>query len=174
MFEEYLTDARHFCDEASNARNDQIARRHYRVAVFCTMSAVEAYVNYIADAQRLGGMLALHEIAFISDKKFGIAGGELAEQVEYHRLDDKLKFLLTKFVPDYEVISEPSWCRLMALKNLRDDITHPRQDEDEVSIQEYQTKIEQGLSSAIDIMDKLFQGVFDRGLRAKILELRYE
>jgi hypothetical protein len=109
----------------------------------------------------------------LTDKKFGISGGEfqILDQVEYHRLEDKLRFLICKFVPDFDFAHTPCWSRLLEFKRLRDDLTHPRQDEDELDITEYKNKIETGLSSVIEIMNHLCVGIFRRPLRQKLVDL---
>ena len=173
MFEEYLEDSNYFAKEASKAGSEREAKRYYRVAVFCTMSAVEAFINYIGDTLAQGETFQPYEIAYLTDKKFDVSGGtfQILEQIEYHRLEDKLKFLICKFVPDFDFFSTPCWSRLLEFKKFRDTITHPRQDEDEIDITEYKKKIETGLSSAIEIMNYLCKGIFRRPLRKKILDL---
>ena len=52
MFEEYLQDASAFFDKGRSAAecgDIKKSRRYYRGAVFYTFSAMEAYVNFIAD-----------------------------------------------------------------------------------------------------------------------------
>lgn len=173
MFEEYLEDSNYFALEASNAGSEREAKRYYRVAVFCTMSAVEAFINYIGDTLAQGEIFQPYEIAFLTDKRFNSSKGtfRILEEMEYHKLDDKLKFLVCKFVPDFDFVSTPCWSRLLEFKKLRDSITHPRQDEDEIDITEYKRKIKTGLSSAIEIMNYLCKGIFNRPLRKKLLDL---
>jgi len=173
MFEEYLEDSNYFAIEASKAVSERDAKRYYRVAVFCTMSAVEAFINYIGDTLAQGEIFQPYEIAYLTDKKFDVSGGtfQILEQIEYHRLEDKLKFLICKFIPDFDFVSTPCWSCLLTFKKFRDTITHPRQDEDEIDITEYKKKIETGLSSAIELMNYLCKGIFRRPLRKKILDL---
>jgi len=173
MFEEYLEDSNFFAIEASKAGSEREAKRYYRVAVFCAMSAVEAFINYIGDTLAQGETFPTYEIAYLTDKKFDVSGGtfQILEQIEYHRLEDKLKFLICKFVLNFDFVYTPCWSRLLEFKKFRDNIMHPRQDEDEIDITEYKKKIETGLSSAIEIMNYLCKGIFKRPLRRKILDL---
>ena len=173
MFEEYLEDANHFALKASRESSEREIKRRYRVAIFCAMSAVEAFINYVGDTLIKGEALKPYERAFLTDKKFDVSGGtfQILEQVEYHRLEDKLKFLICKFVPNFDFEHEPCWSRLLLLKKFRDKITHPRQDEDEIDVAEYKKKIEMGISAAIEIMNYLCKGIFNRPLRKKILDL---
>lgn len=173
MFEDYLEDSNYFAVKASKASNEREAKRCYRVAVFCGMSAIEAFINYIGDTFAQGNTLQPCEIAFLTDKKFDVSGGtfQIFQQTEYHKFKDKLKFLICKFAPDFDFEHTLCWSRLLEFKKFRDAITHPRQDEDEIDSAEYKKKIETGLSSAIEIMNYLCEGIFKRSLRRKLLDL---
>lgn len=173
MFEDYLEDSNYFAVKASKANNERESKRYYRAAVFCTMSAVEAFTNYVGDILSQGEILQSYEVAFLTDRKFDISGGtfQILDQMEYHKLEDKLKLLISKFIPDFSFDKTPIWSRLFELKKLRDTITHPRQDGDETDIAEYRRILTTGLSSAIEIMDLLAKGVFKRPLRKKLLDL---
>ena len=173
MFEEYLEDAHYFAEKASTVGNEQEARRYYRVAVFCSISAVEAFINYIGDTFDQGGSFQPYEIAFLTDRKFDVSGGtfSIQDKKEYHRLEDKLKFLVSKFTPTFDFAYTPCWSRLLEFKKFRDSIIHPRQDEDNIDLAEYERQIKRGLSSAIEIMNVLCLGIFKRPLRRKLLDL---
>jgi hypothetical protein len=73
------------------------------------MSAVESFINYIGDTLAQGETFQPYEIAFLTDKKFGVSGRVflILEEIEYHRLEDKLKFLICKFVPEFDFVSTP-------------------------------------------------------------------
>jgi len=172
MFEDYVEDAYHFAIQAGVIPDDRKQRRLYRAAVFYASSALEAFVNYIADTLHAGATLAEHERAFLLDKKFGLRAGEfqIMDSSEYHRLDDKLRLLLAKFCPAYDVAHEAGWSHLMDLKSLRDEIVHPRGDE-EVTPAQYHAHLKRGLNSVLDIMDRLCNGIFRKPLRKKLREL---
>lgn len=173
MFEDYLEDSNYFAIKALEATNEREAKRYYRVAIFCAMSALEAFTNYIGETLAQGKIFQLYEIAFLIDKKFDLSKGafHMLDHVEYHKLEDKLKFLICKFVPSFDFEHTPCWSRLLEFKKFRDTITHPRQEEDEIDIEEYKKKIEIGLSSTIEIMNRLCEGIFKRPIRKKILDL---
>jgi hypothetical protein len=173
MFEDYLEDSNYFTLKASKATSERDAKRYYRVAIFCAMSAVEAFINYIGDTLAQGKGFQLYEIAFLSDRKFDLLGGtfQILEQTEYHKLEGKLKFLICKFVPNFDFDHIPCWSRFCEFKKFRDTIIHPRQDEDEIDIAEYKSKIKIGFTSAIEIMNYLCKGIFNRPLRKKLLDL---
>ena len=48
---------------------------------------------------------------------------------------------------------------------------HPRQAEDQTEITEYQTKVQAGLSSIIELMNCVSKGIFKKPLRKQLLDL---
>lgn len=109
----------------------------------------------------------------MNDKKFGISkkGFGILEQMEYHRLEEKIRFLISKFIPTFDFSHEIVWAHFVEFKKFRDTIMHPRQDEDKIKIEEYDKRLKTGLSSIIKIMDQLCKGIFKKKLRKKIVEL---
>lgn len=161
-------------EKAKSQNNSRDAKRYYRVSIFCAMSAIEAFVNYVGDAFAESASLEPYEIAFLTDRQFAIVKGkfEVLEKIEYHRLEDKLKFLFYKFVPKSQFEKTPSWSNLIKFKKFRDSLTHPRQDEDETELKEYETVTARGISSVIEIINHLCKGIFKKPLRKKLLDLK--
>lgn len=173
MFEEYLQDSSEFlimARQLSRAREDKKARRYYRVSVFCEAGAIEAFANYIADSFAKAETLTPLEIAFLSDKVLTFEKGKQIQKVEFHKLDEKLRFLLNKFVPKFDFAGIP-WFRFMELKDLRDSLLHPRETDDETSIPDYDKKVSEGLSAIIKIMTSLSKGIFGKPLRRRLIDL---
>ena len=161
--------------KAASQKNLRDAKRYYRVSVFCAISAIEAFVNYVGDAFAQSTSLESYEIAFLTDRPFVPVHGQfkmLLEKPEYHRLEDKLRFLICKFVPSFDFEKTPCWSRLIEFKKFRDSLTHPRQDEDETELEGYETITTRGISSVIEIMNHLCKGIFNRPLRKKLLDLK--
>lgn len=173
MFEDYLEDSAYFAQKGSQETSEREAKRYCRVSVFCLMSAVEAFINYIGTTLADGGLFRPHEVALLTDKKFDILKGkfQVLEQTEFHRLEDKLRFLICRYVPDFDFHKDECWSRLLDIKRLRDSITHPREDEDETDVAEYERKLRAGLNGSIEIMNHLCKGIFKRPLRKKLLDL---
>jgi len=173
MFEDYLEDAYFFASQAEAIKDAPGKKRHYRAAVLYAASAVEAFVNYIAETLGIGQALEPFEAAFLLDRRFGLNQGsfELLEATEFHRTEDKLRVLLAKFRPNYDVKHEPSWSHLAELRALRDGIVHPRDPDDALSPDEYRNRLARGLNAAIHVMDELCQGIFKKRLRKRLLDL---
>lgn len=160
--------------KALSQRNSHEAKRHYRVSVFCAISAIEAFVNYVGDAFAQSTSLETCEIAFLTDRQLAPVRGkfEVLEKMEYHRLEDKLRFLIYKFIPSFDFERMPCWSRLIEFKKFRDSLTHPRQEEDETKLEEYKIITARGISSVIEIMNHLCRGIFNKPLRKKLLDLK--
>jgi hypothetical protein len=176
MFEEYLQDAYEFFDiaqKASQEANERKARRYYRASVFYTAGAIEAFINYIADSFAMGEALSPHEIAFINDKSIYFSTRKFAieEKTEFHRLEDKLKFLIKRFQPGFDFGASSEWSKLIEFKEFRDSLVHPRQYEDKTSTVEYQMKLRRGISGVIQVMNCLSRAIFKKDLRKQILDL---
>jgi len=174
VFEEYLQDSHNFlsiAEEAYKKSNEREARRYYRASVFYSAGAIEAFVNYIADSFAKAKSLTDHEIAFLNDRRlvFSIDRG-LNERTEYHSVDDKLRLLLSKFVPGFD-FSSATWSNFMQFKQFRDLLVHPRQADDKTEIVEYQIKVQAGLSSIIELMNCVSKGIFKEPLRKQLLDL---
>jgi hypothetical protein len=175
MFEEYLQDAYsffHSAQAASSSGNTREAQRYYRAAVFYASGAIEAFVNYIADSFAKAATLPPHEIAFLNDKTlyFSVSKGDLIERTEYHKIDDKLRLLIKRFIPTFN-FQDPSWSKLMSFKEFRDSLVHPRVLEDETDLPSYKSKLSSGMTGIIQIMNVVSQGIFRKPLRKQILDL---
>lgn len=175
MFEEYLQDASVFFEEGKKTLDPRIARRYYRAAVFYTSGAMEAFVNYIADTFEKGETFTSHEIAFLTDKSLAFSRHKyiVMEKVEYHSVEDKIKFLLSKFSPDFD-FNNSSWSSLMELKQIRDSLIHPKNSEDLTSSDQYRKILFSGLHGVISTMNTVSEKIFKRPLRPLILDLKPE
>jgi len=175
MFEEYLQDADCFftkAEESARMGNENDARSFYRASVFCASSAIEAYVNYIGDSFAMAGTLPPHEIAFLNDRVicFSPDKGAVVEKPEFHKLDDKLRVLIRRFVANFD-FKCTAWNGLMDFKKFRNSLVHPRQIEDDTSLADYRIKIRRGLSGIIGVMNSISKGIYKKPLRRQLLDL---
>ena len=175
MFEEYLRDASSFFLKAEKAAENSMeheARSYYRASVFCVSSAVEAFVNYTADSFAKAETLPPHEIAFLNDKTiiFSVDKGQAEGKIEFHKLEDKLKVLLRRFVKGFD-FKCTAWNGLMDFKKFRNSLVHPRQIEDETPLSDYRVKIRKGLAGIIEVMNSISKGIYRKPLRKQLLDL---
>lgn len=174
MFEEYLQDSYEFLTIANTCASesrDREARRYYRASVFYTAGAIEAFVNYIADSFAKAANITPHEISYLNDKAivFSVAKGT-TEKIEFHRLDEKIRLLIQKFVPAFD-FQCATWSKFMEFRAFRDSLVHPRQADDDTTTSDYRNKVTDGLKSVIEMMNIVSKGVFQKPLRAQLLDL---
>jgi hypothetical protein len=165
MFEDYLQDAHEFfcaANEAANNSKEREARRYFRASVFYTASAMEAFTNYIGDSFSKAEKLSDHERAFLNDTQlvFDSTKGIVSTQIRYYSVDDKLKFLIHKFDPKYDIGKSKAWVSFIQFKVFRDSLVHPKQFDDEIEINEYRKKLQMGMFGTITLMNDISNGVF--------------
>lgn len=176
MFEEYLVDAREFYDIAQKAEQQgeiREAQRYYRAAVFYAASALEAFVNYVAQGVKLAQSLPPHEVAFLNDKElvFDPRKGKVIERTHYYAIEDKVKFLIRKFNPNYDLSTSKEWSQFLEFKKFRDGLIHPKQVDDDTPVEKYDKILHDGLSCVIFLMNVISESYYERPLRKKILDL---
>jgi hypothetical protein len=174
MFEEYLQDSYEFFSIAKGLSKEskaREARRYYRASVFYASGAIEAFINYIADSFAKAESIEAHETSFLNDKAlvFSLEKG-LTERSEFHRLEDKVKLLIRKFVHGFDFNSR-TWSKFTEFKDFRDSLVHPRQTDDEMSLADYHKKVSSGMRSIIEIMNLISKGIFHKPLRKQLLDL---
>lgn len=182
MFEEYLADAKAFyemANEEMHQNNVLLAKRFYRAAIFHSLGAIEAYVNYIASGFQVTNEILLpQEIAFLNDIEivFDPRKGQISKKKRYYSIEDKVKFLLKKYPgkPSFNLGSDIRWNHFREIKNLRDKLMHPREFDDETPIEQYKGTLERGLKSIIEIMNIISQKVYRKSLRRRVLDLMPE
>jgi hypothetical protein len=150
-----------------------MAKAFFRAGVFYTASAMEAFVNFLGDGFAIAESLSSHERAFLNDKQFVVspASATVVEKTRYYGLEDKLKFLIHKFVPGCELGASKDWERFLEFKNFRDRLVHPKQVEEEIEVSVYKQKLAEGMSGTINLMSTISEGIYRRPLRKQILDL---
>jgi hypothetical protein len=178
VFEEYLADATFFLSEARRAKHpddEDVARRNYRAALIVGVAAMETFINYIAVTFETAGEQGLqpYELALLLDKRFGQDDGRFGIQSQPHfsRLEDKLRFLIQRFPIELALGTSVEWGQFMRFKGLRDSIVHPKKDEDDTLLNEYDSVCSRGISASIELMRLLSKGIFGKPLRAKVVDL---
>jgi hypothetical protein len=176
MFEEYLQDAYEFLTIAQQCKEDREARRYFRAATFYTAGATESFLNYVAESFAFAQNLTRHEIAFLTDKNLSFSPEKVnvIERTEYHKIEDKLKVLIKKFLPTLDLGKVRWWSELQEFKDFRDSLVHPRKSEDETDVATYNAKVTAGLRATIQGMNEINQGIFGKQIRKQLLDLMPE
>ena len=172
MYDLYIEDAYHLANSGIQAKGDKEKKRYLRASIFYSVSAVEAFINYVGDTLSTRGAFPSYEIAFLTDRRFDAVDGQfrILDVPKYQRLEDKIRFLLNKFVPSYD-FSDTSWRNFVEFKRFRDALVHPRDSDDTISASEYERRVRSGIEATLGLIDCLCLGVFGRNLRKGLREL---
>lgn len=172
MFEDYLIDSYSFYEKAKKCTNERKAKKYYRASIFYASSSIESFANYLADTFNQGKSLSEFEIAFLLDKRifFNADKIEVENRIEFHRIEDKLKIFIKKFVTNFDFTCR-DWSHFNEFKKFRDRLVHPRESDDNLSLNDYQDHLKRGLTSIINLMNIISNGVFKKPLRKQLLDL---
>lgn len=177
MFEDYLKDSKYFYEKAESHQGDEeLAKRYYRASVFCAASALEAFVNFAGNTIETAGILDQNEVAYINDKVLEVvpSKGTTEPKAKFNSIEGKLKFLINRLKVDIKIDRDSRWSDFKDFKKLRDRLVHPKEENDEVSIQEYSSELKKGLNSNIYLIDKVARKLFSKGLRRSLTDLKIE
>ena len=173
MFEDYLIDAAQFRNDAVSSTENSAIKRNYRAAVFNLTSSIESYVFYQAIVLGMG-QIADAEKAFLLDRQYALSGAgfTITNTPRYNPVDQKIKFLLAKFSPDVKIGSIREWPKFLEFKKFRDKLTHPREEIDPYSIEDYKKQVQAGFLSVVTLMNLLSIGIYRKHLRQSLLDLK--
>ena len=112
-------------------------------ATILSWAAIESFINNMLDdfSSLPEGTFELHERAFLLEKRLQLIdkgnniGKFVLEGTEYHRLEDKILFLIAKFSEniDQNIKGKTLWQDFQEFKEVRDSLIHPRRGK-EISI----------------------------------------
>ena len=105
-------------------------------SIVLAWASIESFVNNILDdfSALPDGIFELHERAFLLEKKLKLedSGDKIGQFVlegsEYHRIEDKIFFLVAKFSSTNQTIKKGDtlWGKFQEFKTIRDNLVHPR------------------------------------------------
>lgn len=171
MFEQYLMDASRLY-EKSNNNIDEIL--YLRSVIFHLAGAVEAYVNDLPSAFEGSEKYSSFELDFLMDRTWQVVpqSATVKEITRFNSIKDKLKFLARKHQRDgYVILDAPVWGKYIQFKDFRDKLVHPREDLEDVSIEEYRYEASEGLKTIIELLNLLSQSIYRKPLRKRLLEI---
>ncbi len=173
MFEIYLFDASRLIDLSKNCDKDDEAI-FLRSAIWHLTSAIEAYVNTLANGLENLSNYSETEISFLRDKKLEVipTKGNVGDRTSYNPIKDKLKFLVKKHSIDSEkVFNTAAWSQYPNFKRFRDSLMHPNEDMEALELSEYKLQAKQGLIITVEMLQLLNKAIYHKDLRKGILDL---
>lgn len=174
MFEQYLISSKTLLDDAHAIQSnidESKTKMLYRSAIWHLSGAIEAFLNTAVIGLNRTTIDPLL-IAFLQDKnyKVNIKTGAIAFKTEYHSVEDRLNLLAVIYnceLPKQGKI----WNDFLALKTLRDELMHPKQEEDLISLSRYYTVGSNGLTAVLQILGLLNKKIYGKVFRKNLREL---
>lgn len=138
-------------------------------AIILAWASVESFVNNMLDdfGSLPGGIFELHERAFLLEKKLKLmdsgddVGRFVLEGTEYHRIEDKIFFLVAKFSSTNPTLKKGDtlWGKFQEFKKTRDNLVHPRRG---VAVPLSANKITNYIDTAKDVIKLLSNHVWGK------------
>lgn len=157
-----IEQAKRFLEKSKEDTNPDGKRAYLNSSLLLAMSALEAYVNGIANELIHMSDISILEESLLSEKDIELKNGEfrLKNQLKIYRTTDRIEFLHKKFTT--KTIKEEKldwWTPLKQSIELRNKIVHPKEKVD-LTVE----KVEKALISIIDCINSLYIIVYDKKL----------
>ncbi len=170
MFDVYLKDAHEIYMQALSQIEGDASKRLYRASIFTSISAVESYISYVSSSFVEAKTFDPYEEAFLADKKISFKKGRVVLATEFYYLEHKIKFLLSKFNPKFD-FKNVYWQQFMEVKEFRNKLVHPKEDEDIYSKEKYKVMAKDGLSGIVNIINEVNKAIYKKPIRKQLLDL---
>lgn len=126
---ELLEESKRFLEKAQSRDESEEGRKAYlHAALVLGFSALESYVNGIADEMLLRKELTVLERSILDEKEISFDDGEfkLTSKLKIYRLEDRINFLYKKYAGEPINTTESWWSDLKSGLKLRNEIAHPK------------------------------------------------
>ena len=165
-----LEEAKRFLEKAIEDSLEEAKVAYCHSAIFLSFSALEAYVNGIAEELSIRKDIPLNEISLLVEKEVELKNGEfiLTDKLRIYRLTDRIEYLFKKFDASLLNITDNAWWS--GLNNsicLRNKLVHPKVDL-KIEIRQVQALVK----SVIDCLTSLSKVVYKKEFPFKNLGLQ--
>lgn len=160
-----LEESKRFLEKARAEEKQEGQQAFLHAALVLGFSALEAYINGLADELLVRSDIPLLERGILSEKEVVLEVGKftLSNKLKIYRLEDRIQFLYHKYQGKPIDPQELWWQSLKNSANLRNQLTHPKSSPI-VTI----TNTENAIKAIIETIDILFQAIYkDKFLLAK-------
>ena len=152
-----LEESKRFLEKSEEDSSEDGKQAYLHACLVLGFSALEAYLNSIADELLVRDDLSLQEQSILSQKEIEFSNGEfeLTEKLKFYRIEDRVQYLHRKFARKNLDKSQSWWSELKSGIHLRNQLTHPKESP---SINSAQVK--NAMVSIISTIDILFQSIY--------------
>ncbi len=165
-----LEESKRFLELANNSETSVGETAFLHASILTGMSALEAYINSIAEELLTWPKFGLHEKALLGEKDIELKNGEfsLSEKLKIYRLTDRIEFLYYKFKSiKLSGKNEKWWPDLKNSIKLRNSLVHPKEE-----IKITSERVEVLIQSIIDCLLCLSQIIYGKKFSFKNLGLQ--
>jgi len=150
--------AKWFLKQAKDSTDERLRQGHLRAAVLSGSSFLECQVYQICDHFAGNSAFEVQERALMAERAIELRSGKfrLSSRTQFSRLEDKIEFLMTRFMadPPYET---RSWKAPLANAFARrNSIAHPK-GELTLSVSDVSRDLDAILNAASDLFEVIFK-----------------
>lgn len=153
-----LEESKRFLEKAQGENECKEGQQAYlHAALVLGFSALESYINGIADEMLLRKEHSLLERSILSEKDISFENGEykLTSKLKIYRLEDRILFLYRKYAGQPINTTESWWSNLKSSLKLRNELAHPKS-----ALNINLDNTEKAIKAIIKTIDVLFLAVY--------------
>lgn len=154
LFEE----AKYYLEIAENKENDE-KEAALHASLLLAMSALEAYVNAVAEELVTTFELDIFEKSILAEKSIEMKKGiiKLGNGLKMYRLIDRIAFIYSKYTKKEIADTDKWYMEIKQTIDLRNSLVHPKS-----SVQITYSQVEKALWSILNTVNELFLAVYGR------------
>ena len=154
-------EATRFLEKANISKSEEEKEAYLHASILLGMSALEAFLNAIAEELLVRSDLPLQEQAILAEKEIKFINGkfELGNQLKMYRVIDRIEFLYCKFSGKCITETDLWYQNIKQSISLRNSLVHPKS---LVAINEKQAN--HVLQSVLDTVNQLYLTIYRKGL----------
>lgn len=154
LFEE----AKYYLELAGNKENDE-TEAALHASLLLGMSALEAYVNAVAEELVTTFELDIFEKSILAEKSIELKKGiiRLGNGLKMYRLIDRIAFIYSKYTKKEIADTDKWYMEIKQTIDLRNSLVHPKS-----SVQITYPQVEKALWSILNTVNELFLAVYGR------------
>jgi hypothetical protein len=150
--------AKWFLQQAKDSNEERFRQGHLRAALLSGSSFLECQVYQISDHFAGSSAFEIQERALMAERAIELRSGKfrLSTRTQYSRLEDKIEFLMTRFMADPAYDNRPWKAPLANALQRRNSIAHPK-GELALTVIDVSRDLQAILEAASDLFEVIFK-----------------
>jgi phosphopantetheinyl transferase (holo-ACP synthase) len=160
LFEE----AKRFMEKATEAKEPDAKLAYLHAGLLVGFAAFEAHVNAMCDDFLSREELSPHERGMLAEHSVKLVDGAFEEQdtLQIQRLEDRILFLCRRFSSKPIDRKASYWGNFKNATNLRNILTHPKNDASEVTLD----GVKRAITAIVELLNVMYTSVYGKKLPA--------